>query len=136
MKRVDIGRKVEQRRNAALNEARVIEENGGFALVLELVDPSPAAEITQSGSIPTIGTGSGTCDGQILVFHDLVGYFPLVERFGHLDAAVNNAGTEGKSGPVIATFLGSLPGKDFKSISESLNRCRHCCTGASASDCA
>jgi hypothetical protein len=48
-----------------------------FALVLELVDPSAAGEITQPGSIPTIGIGSGTeCDGQILVFHDLVGYFP------------------------------------------------------------
>ena len=46
-------------------------------MVLELVDPSAAAEITQSVSIPTIGIGSGTeCDGQILVFHDLVGYFP------------------------------------------------------------
>ena len=64
-------------RSFLLNEARVIEENGGFALVLELVDPSAAAEITQSVSIPTIGIGSGTeCDGQILVFHDLVGYFP------------------------------------------------------------
>ena len=55
----------------------VIEENGGFALVLELIDPSVAAEITRSVSIPTIGIGSGKeCDGQILVFHDLVGYFP------------------------------------------------------------
>jgi 3-methyl-2-oxobutanoate hydroxymethyltransferase len=60
-----------------LEEARVIEENGGFALVLELVDRLVAAEITRSISIPTIGIGSGTeCDGQILVFHDLVGYFP------------------------------------------------------------
>jgi 3-methyl-2-oxobutanoate hydroxymethyltransferase len=60
-----------------LNEARVIEENGGFALVLELIDRSAAGEITQSVSIATIGIGSGTeCDGQIRVFHDLVGYFP------------------------------------------------------------
>ena len=51
MKRVDIGRKVE--RSFSLNEARVIEENGGFALVLELVDPSGVAEITQSGFIPS-----------------------------------------------------------------------------------
>jgi 3-methyl-2-oxobutanoate hydroxymethyltransferase len=64
-------------RSFLLDEARVIEENGAFAVVLELVDPPVAAEITQSVSIPTIGIGSGTeCDGQILVFHDLVGYFP------------------------------------------------------------
>jgi 3-methyl-2-oxobutanoate hydroxymethyltransferase len=64
-------------RSFLLDEARVIEENGGFAVVLELIDPSAAAQITQSVSIATIGIGSGTaCDGQILVFHDLVGYFP------------------------------------------------------------
>ena len=66
-----------EEREYLLKEAMVIEENGGFALVLELVEPSVAAKITASVSIPTIGIGSGTeCDGQILVFHDLVGYFP------------------------------------------------------------
>ena len=60
-----------------IEEARAIERNGGFAVVLELIEPSTAAKITRSISIPTIGIGSGTeCDGQILVFHDLVGYFP------------------------------------------------------------
>jgi len=64
-------------RSFLLDEAKLIEDNGAFAVVLELIDPPVAAEITQSVSIPTIGIGSGTeCDGQILVFHDLVGYFP------------------------------------------------------------
>jgi len=58
-------------------EALAVQEGGAFALVLELVESSVAAEITQLLSIPTIGIGSGAhCDGQILVFHDLVGYFP------------------------------------------------------------
>jgi 3-methyl-2-oxobutanoate hydroxymethyltransferase len=70
------GRTAEER-SFLLDEARVIEDHGGFALVLELIDPPTAAVITQAVSIPTIGIGSGTeCDGQILVFHDLVGYFP------------------------------------------------------------
>jgi 3-methyl-2-oxobutanoate hydroxymethyltransferase len=70
------GRTAEQR-NFLTEEARAIEENGGFAVVLELVEQEAAAEITRTISIPTIGIGSGTdCDGQILVFHDLVGYFP------------------------------------------------------------
>jgi 3-methyl-2-oxobutanoate hydroxymethyltransferase len=70
------GRTAEER-SFLLHEARAIEDNGGFALVLELIDSSVAAEITQSVTIPTIGIGSGIeCDGQILVFHDLVGYFP------------------------------------------------------------
>lgn len=70
------GRTMEQR-SFLLEEARAIEEHGGFAVVLELVDPDAAAEITRTVSIPTIGIGSGAeCDGEILVFHDLVGYFP------------------------------------------------------------
>jgi 3-methyl-2-oxobutanoate hydroxymethyltransferase len=70
--------KAERRKNGFyFDAARVIEHNGGFALLRELIDPPAAAEITQAVSIPTIGIGSGTeCDGQILVFHDLVGYFP------------------------------------------------------------
>ena len=55
----------------------LIEDHGGFAIVLELIDAAVAAEISEAISIPTIGIGSGSgCDGQILVFHDLVGYFP------------------------------------------------------------
>lgn len=70
------GRTPEEREHL-LNEGRVIQDNGGFAIVLELIEPSVAAQITESVSIPTIGIGSGTeCDGQILVFHDLAGYFP------------------------------------------------------------
>ena len=70
------GRTAEQR-ELLLDDARAVEESGGFAVVLELIDPLAAAEITRTVSIPTIGIGSGTgCDGQILVFHDLVGYFP------------------------------------------------------------
>ena len=70
------GRTAEQQK-FLLDDARAVEESGGFAVVLELIDPVGAAEITRAISIPTIGIGSGTgCDGQILVFHDLVGYFP------------------------------------------------------------
>ena len=70
------GRTAEER-SFLIDEAKVIEDNGGFALVLELIDPPAAAAITEAVSIPTIGIGSGLeCDGQILVFHDLVGYFP------------------------------------------------------------
>jgi 3-methyl-2-oxobutanoate hydroxymethyltransferase len=70
------GRTAEQQK-FLLDDARVVEESGGFAVVLELIDPVAAAEITRAISIPTIGIGSGSgCDGQILVFHDLVGYFP------------------------------------------------------------
>ncbi|MFN3409851.1 MAG: 3-methyl-2-oxobutanoate hydroxymethyltransferase [Limisphaerales bacterium] len=60
-----------------------LAEAGAFAVVLELVTPPVAAELTARLPIPTIGIGSGPdCDGQILVTHDLLGAFPwFVPRF-------------------------------------------------------
>jgi 3-methyl-2-oxobutanoate hydroxymethyltransferase len=67
----------EGEREALLADARALAEAGAFAVVLELVSPPVAAEITAAIPIPTIGIGSGTaCDGQILVTNDLVGTFP------------------------------------------------------------
>jgi 3-methyl-2-oxobutanoate hydroxymethyltransferase len=62
---------------ALLADADALAAAGAFALVLELVTPPVAAELTRRLSIPTIGIGSGPdCDGQILVTHDLIGTFP------------------------------------------------------------
>lgn len=58
-------------------DADALAGAGAFGIVLELVTPPVAAEITRRIPIPTIGIGSGReCDGQILVTHDLVGTFP------------------------------------------------------------
>jgi 3-methyl-2-oxobutanoate hydroxymethyltransferase len=60
-----------------VDDAKLLEEAGVFAIVLELVTPPVAKEISKTISIPTIGIGSGEdCDGQILVTHDLIGAFP------------------------------------------------------------
>jgi len=70
------GRTGEEHR-ALLADAQALAEAGAFAIVLELVTPPVAAEITKRVPIPTIGIGSGgDCDGQILVTHDLIGLFP------------------------------------------------------------
>lgn len=62
---------------ALLADARAAEEAGAFALLLELVQADVAQQITTSVNIPTIGIGAGThCDGQVLVTHDLIGFFP------------------------------------------------------------
>jgi 3-methyl-2-oxobutanoate hydroxymethyltransferase len=69
--------KVESEREALLEDAKALAEAGAFAMVLELVAPAVASEITRLTPIPTIGIGSGTdCDGQILVTSDLLGLFP------------------------------------------------------------
>jgi len=70
------GRK-EDERNALLADAKALSDAGACAIVLELVTPPVAKEISASIPIPTIGIGSGVdCDGQILVTHDLLGLFP------------------------------------------------------------
>ena len=62
---------------ALLDDARALADAGAFAIVLELVTPPVAKEMSESISIPTIGIGSGPdCDGQILVTHDLTGSYP------------------------------------------------------------
>ncbi len=56
-----------------LKEAKLLEEAGAFAIVLECIDEKLATLITNEVSIPTIGIGSGTkTDGQVLVINDLL----------------------------------------------------------------
>lgn len=69
--------KTDAERDGLLADAAALVEAGAFAIVLELVEPAVAKQITQSIGIPTIGIGSGPdCDGQILVTNDLIGMFP------------------------------------------------------------
>ena len=57
-----------------LADAEALEDAGAFAIVLEGMPRELAAIVTRRLRIPTIGIGAGPdCDGQILVFHDLVG---------------------------------------------------------------
>ncbi len=56
------------------SDAAILDGLGCFALVLEKIPATLAAEVTQSIDIPTIGIGAGgQCDGQVLVTHDLLG---------------------------------------------------------------
>jgi len=69
--------RTESERDALLADARALVEAGAFAIVLEIVTPPVAAELTRQIPVPTIGIGSGPdCDGQILVTLDLLGTFP------------------------------------------------------------
>jgi 3-methyl-2-oxobutanoate hydroxymethyltransferase len=69
--------RLETEHQRLLEDAKLLENAGAFAIVLELVTPTVAKEISETIAIPTIGIGSGPdCDGQILVTPDLVGLFP------------------------------------------------------------
>jgi 3-methyl-2-oxobutanoate hydroxymethyltransferase len=77
--------------------ARRLEEAGCFAIVLEAMPLEVAAYITATLTIPTIGIGAGPgCDGQVLVWHDLIGLtehspFRFVKQFAEMQSIVLDA---------------------------------------------
>ena len=61
-----------------LADAKAVQDAGAFAVVLKMVPMQLATIITENLHIPTIGMGSGpACDGQVQIFHDLLGLSPL-----------------------------------------------------------
>ena len=59
-----------------INDAKVLEEAGAYAVVLEVVPAAVAARITEMLSVPTIGIGAGPyCSGQVQVIHDMLGLY-------------------------------------------------------------
>ena len=79
------------------DEARALERAGCFAVVLEAIPAQVAACITEALKIPTIGIGAGpSCDGQVLVWHDLLGlttgHVPrFVKRYADLGTTILDA---------------------------------------------
>jgi 3-methyl-2-oxobutanoate hydroxymethyltransferase len=93
------GYKVQRDAQRLHADAQAAQDAGAFAVVLECI-PSPiAAELTAKLTIPTIGIGAGTsCDGQVLVLHDLLGltsgYVPkFVRQYADLKAIITDAVT-------------------------------------------
>jgi 3-methyl-2-oxobutanoate hydroxymethyltransferase len=80
-----------------VDEAANLEKAGAFAIVLESVPVEVAAAITRKLKIPTIGIGAGpACDGQVLVFHDMMGfstgYMPkFVRKYADLHGVMTGA---------------------------------------------
>ena len=80
-----------------LDDAVALEQAGCFALVLEAVPAPVAARVSEELSIPTIGIGSGTeCDGQVLVFHDLLGLYDrtsprFTKRYAEIGVEIQDA---------------------------------------------
>jgi 3-methyl-2-oxobutanoate hydroxymethyltransferase len=79
------------------DQARALERAGCFAVVLEAIPAAVAARISEALKIPTIGIGAGpSCDGQVLVWHDLLGLTPghvprFVKPYADLKATIAGA---------------------------------------------
>ena len=80
-----------------IEEARAVQEAGAFAVVMECVPAKLAEYITSQVSITTIGIGAGAgCDGQVLVYQDMLGMFPdykpkFVKKFADVGSIMTQA---------------------------------------------
>lgn len=99
-----------------VEDAIAISDAGCFAIVLEGIPEDLAAEVTQAVPVPTIGIGAGdACDGQVLVFHDVVGLGgPRLPRF-----ARQYADLESLAAKALAEWAADVRAHRFPSAEET-----------------
>jgi 3-methyl-2-oxobutanoate hydroxymethyltransferase len=99
-----------------MREAQRLEQAGCFSLVLEGIPSRLGLQVSRSLTIPTIGIGAGAgCDGQVLVSHDLLGFFlghqpKFVRRYAQLADTVREA---------FEHYVADVKGRRFPSDEES-----------------
>ncbi len=97
-------------------DAKMLEQAGAFAVVIEKVPATLATEIAQSIEIPVIGIGAGSgCDGQILVSHDMLGIYTrfhprFVRRYGNIGETMRAA---------FEHYVGDVKSGEFPTEGES-----------------
>jgi len=103
--------KQEKEAEKLLDDAKALEQAGAFGIVLELVTEPLAAAVSRSVQIPTIGIGAGRgCDGQVLVFHDIVQYGSgirakrFVKTYADIGTTIRSA---------FAEYVSDVKGKSF-----------------------
>ncbi len=109
-----------------IDDALALADAGCFSIVLEAIPAEIAGMITEKVPVPTIGIGAGPkCDGQVLVFHDLVGLFDrfvpkFVKQYTNISREIERAITEFKK----EVEEGSFPSKEhtFKIKEEELEK--------------
>jgi len=108
--------KDEQSAERILHDAEMLEEAGAFAIVLETMPASLGQRITEHLHIPTIGIGAGPyCDGQIQVFHDLLG---LIDGFTPRHARhYAELGTQSRD--AIQAYINDVQGGSFPDAEHS-----------------
>jgi 3-methyl-2-oxobutanoate hydroxymethyltransferase len=97
-----------------VDDAVALAEAGCFAIVLECVPDGVARMVTDAVGVPTIGIGAGRhCDGQVLVYHDLLGFEDRMRpRFVRRYAELGELATDAVSSFVADVRAGSFPSSD------------------------
>jgi 3-methyl-2-oxobutanoate hydroxymethyltransferase len=99
-----------------VEDAKILEEAGAFAVVLEKIPSGLAGEVSRSLTIPTIGIGAGPeCDGQVLVINDMLGlsteFHPrFVRRYADLSSVIEGA---------VRQYVEDVRSSNFPSYDES-----------------
>ncbi|NJO02443.1 MAG: 3-methyl-2-oxobutanoate hydroxymethyltransferase [Bacteroidia bacterium] len=99
-----------------LEDAKILEECGCFALVLEKIPAQLAQQVAESVKIPVIGIGAGSyVDGQVLVLHDMLGINKIfnprfLRRYADLDAVMTDS---------IRQYVSDVKSRDFPNEKES-----------------
>jgi 3-methyl-2-oxobutanoate hydroxymethyltransferase len=108
--------KVAEEAKKLLNDARILEEAGAFAVVLECI-PAPLSKlITQKLAIPTIGIGAGPdCDGQVLVISDMLGLYTEfvpkhVKQYARLAEEIKTA---------VSNYIAEVKSRSFPTMKQS-----------------
>ena len=101
-----------------MEDVRALEDAGAYSIVLELLPAPLAADITDRLSVPTIGIGAGPgCDGQVQVFHDLMGLFTdFVPKHTRRYAALADAIRDAAAG-----YAADVQAQSFPSARESFD---------------
>ncbi|MDE5953235.1 MAG: 3-methyl-2-oxobutanoate hydroxymethyltransferase, partial [Duncaniella sp.] len=98
-----------------IEDAKLLEQVGCFAVVLEKIPAELATRVSESLSIPTIGIGAGNgCDGQVLVMQDMLGinmgFSPrFLRRYADLGTIVEDA---------VGNYIKDVKSKDFPNENE------------------
>ena len=107
--------KEEREAEKLIADARMLEEIGCFAIVLEKIPAALAARVSKEVSIPTIGIGAGNgTDGQVLVMHDMLGinkgFSPkFLRRYADLSTIINEA---------VGHYIDDVKSSDFPNENE------------------
>lgn len=107
--------KEEEEANKLRRDAKLLEEAGCFAIVLEKIPATLAKEVSESISIPTIGIGAGPdCDGQVLVMHDMLGInTEFKPRFLRQYLNIHEQATR-----AVQQYISDVKSKDFPNSTE------------------